>query len=315
MKITKKHTIYIDTKLDKLQKPSNFNVKLNNWFIRNNIKNSDKANSEWFMSIKTFAMFNSFSNISTGINDKLILYVSNSEVTPDLLTTSDTSFIAGNYTVIDIFLPDGNPNVIDIQNEINRNINIYGIQCEYKQYDSKFKFFNTPLSTDKRKKYILFDNTYDLLGFEQGKLYRFYNKTDGNFKSEKPVNLLADRLIKFTLGNNSDIRLKEMNFCNHNSVYDECNMFALFPVNVQSYELIYYQRSSEDLIPIELLGNSIRNIEILARNQENDIVEGLSDYIMVLELINIKEYDYEKRIYNVLKEIYLWVATFLRWRI
>ena len=62
-------------------------------------------------------------------------------------------------------------------------------------------------------------------------------------------------------------------------------------------------------------GTDIRNIEILARNQDNEIIEGLNNYIMVLELINIKEVDYEKRIYNVLKEIYLWIATFLRYRI
>jgi len=33
---------------------------------------------------------------------------------------------------------------------------------------------------------------------------------------------------------------------------------------------------------------------------------------MVLDIINIKEYDYQKRIYNVLFDIYMWVATFLR---
>ena len=64
MKIKKTHTIFIDTKLDVSQNPSNFNVRLNNWFVRDNILNSDSATkSEWFISIKTFSMFNSFSNI------------------------------------------------------------------------------------------------------------------------------------------------------------------------------------------------------------------------------------------------------------
>ena len=99
------------------------------------------------------------------------------------------------------------------------------------------------------------------------------------------------------------------------SVYDECNHFFLMPVNVQSYELMYYQRTTEDLIPIELLGNTIRNIEILARNQDGAEIEGLSNYIMILELIQVKKWNYEKKIYDVLKQIYLWVASFLKWRI
>ncbi len=150
------------------------------------------------------------------------------------------------------------------------------------------------------------------MGFSKDKMYFLDNQGYTEFVSEKPVNLLADRLIKFSIGNNSDIRLKNMNYCNHSSLYDECNMFFLQAVNVQSYDLIYFQRTTEDLIPVELLGNSIRNIEVLARNQDNDIIEGLSNYIMVLELINIKEYDYQKKIYNVLFDIYLWIATFLR---
>ena len=310
MKIKKTHTIFIDTKLDPTQEPSNFNVRLNNWFVRDNILNNDRATkSEWFISIKTFSMFNSFSNISKGINDKITLYVSIGPSTDDLLPNLSNAF---KYIKYEIIIPTGNPNVINIQNEINKIINTYELQCSYQDYNSTFLFKNTPLSTDKKKKYIIFNTTYDMLGFTKEKLYFLDNLTNTEFVSEKPVNLMADRLIKFSLGNNSDIRLRNMNYCNHNTIYDDCSMFFLQAVNVQSYELIYYQRTTDDLIPIELLGNSIRNIEILARNQDNDKIEGLSNYIMVLELINIKEYDYQKKIYDVLFQIYMWVATFLR---
>jgi len=313
MKIKKTHTIFIDTKMDISQNPSNFNVRLNNWFVRDNILNNEgESKSNWYLSIKTFSMFNSFSNISKGINDKLTLYVSITPTTEELLPDLRNSF---KYDKYEIIIPAGNPNVINIQNEINKIINTHELQCSYQDYSSTFLFNNIPLSTDKKKKYIIFDTTYDILGFTKDRLYFLDNQGNTEFISEKPVNLMADRLIKFSLGNNSDIRLKNMNYCNHNTIYDECNMFFLQPVNVQSYELIYYQRTTENLMEIELLGNSIRNIEILARNQESDIVEGLSDYIMVLELINIKEYDYQKKIYNVLFQIYMWVATFLKWRI
>ena len=41
MKLKKTHSIFIDTKIDKIQNASNFKVKLNNWFLRNNIKNNE----------------------------------------------------------------------------------------------------------------------------------------------------------------------------------------------------------------------------------------------------------------------------------
>lgn len=311
MKLTKKYTIFIDTKLDTSQNASNFNVRLNNWFVRNNIKNNDGADNEWFLSVKTFSMFNSFSNITTGLNDKIVLYVAKTLSAGGL----DLSFNAADYTKYEFTIPPGNPNVINIQDFLNTELNAFELECVYQDYDSKYLFRNKQLSTDQKKKYLLFENTYDLFGMTKGNLYRLDNQANVKFRSDKNVNLMADRLVKMSLGNNSDIRLKNMHFCNHMNVYDECNHFFLMPVNVASYELMYYQRITKDLIPIELLGNSIRNIEILARNQDGDMIEGLNNYIMVLELIHIKQWNYEKKIYNVLKEIYMWIATFLKWRI
>ena len=287
MKLTKKYTIFIDTKLDTTQNPSNFNVKLNNWFVRNNIKNNDGADNEWFLSVKTFSMFNSFSNISTGVNDKVVLYVAKS--------LSAGSLNSWDYTKYEFTIPPGNPNVINLQDFLNTELNAFELECVYQDYDSTYLFRNKQLSTDQKKKFLLFENTYDLFGMTKDKYYRLDNQANVKFKSDKNVNLMADRLVKMSLGNNSDIRLRDMHLCNHMNVYDTCNHFFLMPVNVASYELMYYQRNTKDLTPIELLGNSIRNIEILTRNQDGDVIEGLNNYIMVLELIHIKQWNYEKK--------------------
>ena len=66
-----KFCIFIDTKLDQNQNPSNFKIKLSDGFLRNKIKNSDNRSSDWFISVKTMCMFNSFSNISLDINDAI----------------------------------------------------------------------------------------------------------------------------------------------------------------------------------------------------------------------------------------------------
>ena len=69
------------------------------------------------------------------------------------------------------------------------------------------------------------------------------------------------------------------------------------------------------MIPIELYKNSIRDFEIVVTNNDNGDIEGLADYIMVLEFIQIKTFNYEFKIYKIMKEIYMWLAMSLRNRI
>jgi hypothetical protein len=91
-------------------------------------------------------------------------------------------------------------------------------------------------------------------------------------------------------------------------IFSECRMFHLQPVTCLPYDLIYYERSTDNLIPIELYKNNITDFEIVVRNNDNEPVEGLADYIMVLDFINVKTYDYNYKIYRILRELYLWVT-------
>jgi len=88
---------------------------LNDWFLRNNIKDNDGAKSEWFMSIKTVTMMNSFSNVSTGINDKIIWYVAKDVNKPEL----QLGINEADYDKHIFFLPEGNPNVFEISKKLN----------------------------------------------------------------------------------------------------------------------------------------------------------------------------------------------------
>ena len=136
MKEKKTHTIFIDTKIDKSQNPSNFKVRLNNCFLRNNIKNNDGAKGEWFMSIKTVTMINSFSNVSTGINDKIILYVAKDENRPVLqIGINDYDYDEHSF-----ILPEGNPNVLEISKKLNVFLLKHKIECVYDNYNSTFVF-------------------------------------------------------------------------------------------------------------------------------------------------------------------------------
>jgi len=307
------HSIFIDTKIDKSQNPSNFKVKLNNCFLRNNIKNNDGGKSEWFMSIKTVTMINSFSNVSTGINDEIILYVAKDKNRPVLqIGTNDNDYDKHSF-----ILPEGNPNVIEIRRKLNVFLLTHKLECLYDSYNSTFVFQNLKTSNDLKKIYFDFSNTYDLLGFTEGSLYLLNNSDKKSFRSNRNVNLLADRLIKFSLGSNSDFCIKNMSYCNHGltGIFSECNTFFMLPINALPYDVISYERAAKNLIPIELYKNSIKDFEIIARNNDNGEIEGLADYIMVIEFTQIKTFNYEYKIYKIMKEIYLWLSMFLRNRI
>jgi hypothetical protein len=315
MRQKKTHTVYIDTKSSKSKNPSNFTVKLNDHFLRNNIKNNNiGAKSEWFLSVKTLAIINSFSNVSKGINDSIILWVAKDDTKGELeLGVNDAD-----YNVYEYKIPAGNPNVLDIQSKLNIFLNSYEIECIYQAYDSRFIFKNKELSTDNRKKYLLFKNSYDILGFTENKYYYLNNIDEKEIKGSTAVNLMADRLIKFSIGTGSDFSLKNSNYCNQHiesRLFSDCNMFHLQVVDVLPYELIHYERQCDNLIPIELHGNNINSFQIIATNQDNDDIEVLSDYIMILEFINIKTWDYDFKIYKVIREIYMWIAVFLKNRI
>jgi len=301
-----KFCIFIDTKLDQNQNPSNFKIKLSDGFLRNKIKNSDNRSSDWFISVKTMCMFNSFSNISLDINDEIILYLANTD------TADDYEIDQNQYTKFIFKIPQGNPNINQIRSLTNDFLITYHIEIIYNNIDSSFTFRNISGSTNIFKHYFNFNLSFDLYGMDPSTLYELNNNTLTSFKSIKPVNLMADRLLKFSIGQLSDFKLKNSNYCNHmDNFFSNCNLFLLVPINVLPYEIINYERRTENYIPIELHKNNITNFEILTRNQDNTEIEGLGDYIMVLEFINIKKVDYMSRILQLLELIYFWIAKYL----
>lgn len=116
---------------------------------------------------------------------------------------------------------------------------------------------------------------------------------------------MADRLITCSISPGSDFGIKNYNYTNtitDSKLFKQCNIFHLQHINVLPYDVIYYQRSTEDLVPVELYKNCINNFTIIVRNQDQTDIENLSDYIMVLDFVNIKSIDYSYYMYKILLE-------------
>jgi len=194
----------------------------------------------------------------------------------------------------------------------NEFLILYNIEIIYNQIDSTFIFRNVAGRINIFKHYLNFSSSYDLYGLDSTTLYELNNNSLTFFKSIKPVNMMADRLLKFSIGQLSDFKLKNTNYCNYmDNFFSNCNLFLLVPINVLPYEIIHYERQTENYIPIELHKNNIKNFEIVCRNQDNSEIAGLGDYIMVLEFINIRKIDYMVRILQLLELIYFWIAKYL----
>ena len=92
--------------------------------------------------------------------------------------------------------------------------------------------------------------------------------------------------------------------------FRECDLFFMLNINVLPYDVIYYQRTTEDLIPIQLFKDTINEFQIDITNQDNQQIEGLADWQGSIELICIEKQEHITKILDLLKHIYLWIGTY-----
>ena len=88
---------------------------------------------------------------------------------------------------------------------------------------------------------------------QKDNIYPFYDITHNPTTSYTNVNLLGDYLLKFHINSQSDFKLKNTNYCNMGTNFRECDLFFMLNINVLPYDVIYYQRTAEDLIQFSFL--------------------------------------------------------------
>ena len=87
-------------------------------------------------------------------------------------------------------------------------------------------------------------------------------------------------------------------------------MFFLLPITVDPYQILHYDRVYDNQVEIELYKNSIKQFQIDITNQDEQQIEGLDDWLMVLEFVHIQRENIMKQMLDILKQIYLWVGTY-----
>ena len=250
---------------------SNFNVAIPDALLR--LHNKDEY---WTLNVNYFSCFNSWYNCQTDFNDQFqIIYYDNAQ------NMSET---------INLRLTEGNPDVYDIKNQLNKLLKNH-VNVNYDKPKNIYIFKRTSIvTTDKHKLYLNIINAEDFLGFPRSKrntLIELPLLTD--VFSEQPINVIGDEAI--TISINGDVGLETSTIDNFSAEeFVPSDIIFCQPIDVPPYSLLQY--ANEDggdsfqfrLKPVK----DIKYFNLKIKNQDNEIIPTMTDYILTLQFIKHK---------------------------
>ena len=253
---------------------SNFNVAIPDALLRLYNKNE-----YWTLNVNYFSCFNSWYNCQTNFNDQFqLIYYDNED------NVNET---------INLRLTEGNPNVYDIKNQLNKILKTH-VNVNYDKPKNIYIFKRTSIITnEKHKLYLNIINAEDFLGFSKNKrntLIELPLLTD--VYSDQPINVIGDEAI--TISINGDASLETSTIDNFSSKeYVPSDIIFCQPIDVPPYSLLQY--ANEDggdsfqyrLKPIK----DIKYFNLKIKNQDNEIIPHMTDYLLVLQFVKHKTHN------------------------
>ena len=253
---------------------SNFNVAIPDALLR--LYNKDEY---WTLNVNYFSCFNSWYNCQTDFNDQFqLIYYDNED------NINET---------INLRLTEGNPDVYDIKNQLNKILKTH-VNVNYDKPKNIYIFKRTSIITnEKHKLYLNIINAEDFLGFSKNKrntLIELPLLTD--VYSDQPINVIGDEAI--TISINGDASLETSTIDNFsNKEYVPSDIIFCQPIDVPPYSLLQY--ANEDggdsfqyrLKPIK----DIKYFNLKIKNQDNEIIPTMTDYILTLQFVKHKTHN------------------------
>jgi hypothetical protein len=264
--------VFINSKNRAANEPvSNFNVVIPDALLRS----YDKG-EYWTLNVNYFSCFNSWYNCQTNFNDQFqLIYYDNQD------NINET---------INLRLTEGNPDVYDIKNQLNKILKTH-VNVNYDKPKNIYIYKRTSIITnDKQKLYLNIINAEDFLGFPKNKrntLIELPLLTD--VYSEHPINVIGDEAI--TISINGDVGLETSTIDNFSTnEYIPSDIIFCQPIDVPPYSLLQY--ANEDggdsfqfrLKPIK----DIKYFNLKIKNQDNELIPNMTDYILTLQFIKHK---------------------------
>jgi hypothetical protein len=275
MVFSDKVNVYINSKnRSSLETVSNFNV-----LIPQNLLTLYDKDECWTLNVNFFSAFNNWYNCMTDFNDhfQLIYHDSNGVETEKL----------------DFKLTEGNPDVYDVKNNLNKLLKNH-VTVNYDKPKNLYTFKRSSIVTTSRTKlYLNIINAEDFLGFPKNKrntLIELPLLID--VYSEQPINVIGDEAI--TISINGDASLEGSTIDNFGSnAYVPSDIIFCKAIDVPPYSLIQYNNEDAgDSFQYRLQqAREIRNFKLTVKNQDNEIIPRMSDYILTLQFVKHKSTD------------------------
>ena len=270
-----KVNVYINSKnRSALDSVSNFNVVIPQGLLT--LHNKDEY---WTLNVNFFSAFNSWYNCMTDFNDHFqLIYHDNNGIETEKL---------------DFKLTEGNPDVFDVKNDLNKLLKTH-VNVNYDKPRNVYRFMRTSIVTTSRTKlYLNIINAEDFLGFPRTKrnmLIELPLLTD--VYSEQPINVIGDEAI--TISINGDASLEGSTIDNFGTnVYVPSDIIFCQAIDVPPYALLQYNNEDAgDSFQYRLKQvREITNFRLTVKNQDNEVIPKMTDYILTLQFVKHKSTD------------------------
>ena len=254
----------------------------------------------WTLNVNFFSAFNNWYNSMDNFNNEFqLIYHDNNGIETERLNFK---------------LTEGNPDVYDVKNNLNKLLKNH-VTVNYDKPRNLYTFKRSSIIIPtKTKLYLKIINAEDFLGFPKRKrnqLIELPLLTD--VYSEQPINVIGDEAI--TISINGDASLEGSTIDNFGTnEYVPSEIIFCQSIDVPPYSLLQYNNEdSGDSFQYKLKQmREITNFKLTVKNQDNEIIPKMTDYILTLQFIKHKSTDKTitllEKILDYIKQIFTMIG-------
>jgi hypothetical protein len=270
-----KVNVYINSKnRSTLDSVSDFHVVVPKGLLRLHDKD------EYFtLNVNFFSCFNNWYNAMDNFNNQFqLVYHNNNGIETER---------------IDFKLTEGNPDVYDVKKNLSGLL--YGhVNVNYDKPKNKYTFTRvSAISSNRHKLYLNIINAEDFLGFPRTKRNTLIELPPLTYiYSEQPINVVGDEAI--TISINGDASLEGNTIDNFSTnEYVPSDIIFCQAIDVPPYALLQYNNEDAgDSFQYRLKQvNDITKFKLTVRNQDNEIIPKMTDYLITLQFVKHKTTD------------------------
>jgi hypothetical protein len=216
--------------------------------------------------------------------------------------------------VIKCKLTEGNPDVYDVKTNLNALLKNH-VTVTYDKPRNLYIYKRSSVTTTtKNKLYLNIINAEDFLGFPKSKRNTLIElPLLTNVLSEQPINVIGDEAITITINGDADLEGNTVdNFGSKEFVASD--IIFCQAIDVPPYSLLQYNNEDAgDSFQYRLKQiREIKNFNLIVKNQDNEIIPKMTDYLLTLQFIKHKTIDKNTslltQILDYLKQIFMMIG-------